>query len=163
VSLGHPSKFQRVSRLGFVRPTAAMSLIGGQPNFARCLIVSCAATLYIHFRGLLPPHGISPRAKFTLRPSLAFSRIGSVTARHSSSLRQPNFAAWYKEWNYRTLADGASYIRLGVQRSSPILVLSFFLLSSFFPRLISAVADWIRYDTIRCTIFTCAQKLTKPA
>jgi len=33
----------------------------------------------------------------TLRPSLAFSYIGSVTARHSSSGRQPNFAAWYKE------------------------------------------------------------------
>jgi len=51
----------------------------------------------IHFRGLLPPHGISPRAKFTLRQSLAFSCIGSVAARHSSSGRQPNFAAWYKE------------------------------------------------------------------
>jgi len=37
--------------------------------------------------------------KITLRPGLAFSYIGSVTARHSSSGRQPNFAAWYKEWN----------------------------------------------------------------
>jgi len=37
-SLGHPSKFQRVSNIGFV--TAAMSLTGGQPNFARCLAVS---------------------------------------------------------------------------------------------------------------------------
>jgi len=33
----------------------------------------------------LPPDGISPRAKFTLRPILAFSYIGSVTAQHSSS------------------------------------------------------------------------------
>jgi len=32
-SLGHPSNFQRVSRLGFV--TAPTSLNGGQPNFAR--------------------------------------------------------------------------------------------------------------------------------
>jgi len=31
-SLGHPSKFQRFSHLGFV--TAATSLNGGQPNFA---------------------------------------------------------------------------------------------------------------------------------
>jgi len=30
----------------------------------------------------------------TLRPSLAFSDIGSVTGRHSSSGRQPNFAAF---------------------------------------------------------------------
>ena len=50
--MGRPSKFQRVSRLGFV--TAAKSLNGSQPIFARCLAVSCAATLYIHFRRLLP-------------------------------------------------------------------------------------------------------------
>ena len=37
--------------------------------------------------GLLSPDGILPDAKFTLRPSLAFSYIGSVTARHSSSGR----------------------------------------------------------------------------
>jgi len=51
------------------------------------------------FRGALAPDGILPGAKFTLRPSLAFSYIGSVTARHSSSRHQRNFAAWYKEWN----------------------------------------------------------------
>jgi len=38
-----------------------------------------------------------PGAKFTLRPSLAFSYFGSVTARHSSSGLQPIFATWYKE------------------------------------------------------------------
>jgi len=77
-----------------------------ETNFARCL----------HFRGLLPPDGVLPGAKFTLRPSLAFSFIGSVTARHSSwssSGRQPNFSVWYKEWNYRTFAEGATCIRLG--------------------------------------------------
>jgi len=43
------------------------------------------------------------------------SYIGSVTARHFSSGRQPNFAAWCKEWNYGTFAQGATYrpIRLG--------------------------------------------------
>jgi len=51
-SSGHPSKFQRVSTLGFV--TAPTSLNGGQPNFARCLDVSWARTLYIRFCGLLP-------------------------------------------------------------------------------------------------------------
>ena len=54
---------------------------------------------YIHFRGFLLPDGILPGAKFTLCPSLAFSYIGSVTARHSSSGRRPNFAVWYKELN----------------------------------------------------------------
>ena len=45
------------------------------------------------FLAALAPNGILPAAKFTLRPSLAFSYIGSVTARHSSSGRQPNFVA----------------------------------------------------------------------
>jgi len=54
-SLGHPNKFQRVSRLGFV--TAATSLTGGQPNFAQCLAVSWAATLgpIYTFSGALAP------------------------------------------------------------------------------------------------------------
>jgi len=110
-SLGHPSKFQRVSHLVFV--TAATSLTAGQPNFAGCLAVSWAATLYIHFLVLLPPDRILPGVKFTLRPSLAFSYIRSVTVRHSSRGRQPNFAAWYKEWNYRTFAEGATCVRQG--------------------------------------------------
>ena len=38
---------------------------------------------------------MSPIAKFILLPSLALSNIGSVTARHSSSERQPNFATRY--------------------------------------------------------------------
>jgi len=91
-SLGHPSKFQRVSRLGFI--TAATSLTGGQPNFARCLIVSWAATLYINFWGLLAPDGILPSAKFTLRPNLTFSYIGSITAQHFSIRCQPNFVVF---------------------------------------------------------------------
>jgi len=63
--------------------------------------------------GALAPDGIFPSAKFTLRPCLVFSYIVSVTARHSSRGRQPNFAAWYKEWNYGTFAEGATYIQLG--------------------------------------------------
>ena len=59
----------------------------------------------------LSPSGILPAAKFTLRPSLAFSYIGSVTARHSSSGRQPNFVAWYNERNYGTSA-AVSYTHL---------------------------------------------------
>jgi len=109
--LGHPSKFQRLSRLRFV--TAAMSLNGGEPNFARCSAVSWTGTLYIHFPGFLPRNGILPRVKFTLRPSLAFSYIGNATAHHWSSEPQRTFAASYKEWNYRNFAEDATYIRLG--------------------------------------------------
>jgi len=55
-SLWHPSKFQRVSCLAFV--TAATSLNGPQPNYARCMAASCAGTLYIYiytFSGALAP------------------------------------------------------------------------------------------------------------
>jgi len=62
------------------------------------------------FSAALAPDRILPGAKFTIRPSLAFFYIGSVTAWCSSSERQPNFAAWYKEWKYGTFADGATYI-----------------------------------------------------
>jgi len=70
------SKFQRVSRFGFV--TAATSLNGRQPNFARCLAVSWAGTLCIHFWRLLPPDRILPRARLTLCPSHAFFYIDSL-------------------------------------------------------------------------------------
>ena len=43
-----------------------------------------AGSLYMHFRGLLPPDGILPGAKFTLRPSLAFSYIGTVTVGYTA-------------------------------------------------------------------------------
>jgi len=87
-SLGHPSKFQRVLHLGSV--TAATSLNKSQPNFARCLAVSWAGTLHVHFWR----YWILPRAKFTLHPpSLAHSYFGSVTAWHLSSAYEPNFVA----------------------------------------------------------------------
>jgi len=67
------------------------------------------------FLGLLPPDGILPSAQFTLRPSFAFSYIGRLAAllhgTRAAGIRQT--AAWYKEWNYRTFAEGATYIRLG--------------------------------------------------
>ena len=51
--------------------------------------------------------------QYSLCVQVLRSPIDSVTARHSSSGRQPNFAVWYKEWNYGTFAEGATYIRLG--------------------------------------------------
>jgi len=65
-------------------------------------------TIY-SFPGLLPRNGILPGVKFALRPTVALSYIVRVAARHSSSGHQPNFVAWYKEWNYGTFADGATY------------------------------------------------------
>jgi len=68
---GTPANFIRFSCLRFV--TAATSLNGNQPNFARCLAISWAGTLCIQFPGLLSCNGILPGTKFTLRPSLALS------------------------------------------------------------------------------------------
>ena len=108
----YPCKFQRVSRVGFI--TAATSLNGSHTNFARCLAVSWAAILYIHFWRLLLPGGNLTRAKLlcvqVLRSPIL---VYSVTSRHSSSVRQRNFAAWHEEWNCGTFAEGATYIRLG--------------------------------------------------
>jgi len=50
------------------------------------------------FFGLLSPNGILPGAKFTFTKSCSYL----YWQRYCTALkqwRQPNFAAWYKEWN----------------------------------------------------------------
>jgi len=76
------------------------------------LAISWAATLYIHFRGLLPTKGILPDAKFALHPSVALSYIVCITAHRSSSGREPNFVAWYTRNGIKEL----------LQRTPPIFV-----------------------------------------
>jgi len=71
------------------------------------LLSSPGLVHYIYIFGALAPYGILPAAKYTLRPSLAFSYIGIVTARYSSSKRQPNCNV------VQGIADGVTYIRLG--------------------------------------------------
>ena len=66
--------------VAYWRPTTLCTMFG---RILRCY------TTYI-FLGALAPDRILPVAKFTLRPSLAFSYIGTVTEWHSSSGRQPN-------------------------------------------------------------------------
>ena len=55
---------------------------------------------YICILGALPPDGILPGAVFTLRPSLAFSYSGSVTARHYSS-KLCGVVQGMELWNFR--------------------------------------------------------------
>jgi len=100
-------------------------------------------TLYT-FSGALFTDGILSGAKFTLRPNLAFSYIGCVTARHSSSRHQPNFAAFSRgrhlystgrpsRW---TSAHILVMVALWNRADHYIFILwfllSFFLFSSFF-------------------------------
>ena len=90
-----------------------------QPNFARCLAVSWAGTLHIHFRGLLSPNGILRGAKFTLRPILAFCDIGSVAAQHFSSGPSAKLCGVvqgmelrnFRSSSFSTQAATATYIR----------------------------------------------------
>jgi len=88
---------------------------------------------YIYIFGASCPYEILPDAKFTRCPSLAFSYIGSVTARHSSSVRQP-FVAWYTEWNYGTFTDGATYMAGRPSHWASAPVSGCLRFSSFLPR-----------------------------
>ena len=93
-SLGHPSKFQRVSVLGFV--TAPTSLNGGQPNLAPHNVWPSAGLLhYMYIFG-----GSCPITEFCqVQNSLCVQVlrspiIGSIIARHLSSGHQPNFVTF---------------------------------------------------------------------
>jgi len=69
---GTTANFNRYRVLALI-VTAATSLNRSQRNFARHLP---SPGLAHYIQGLLPPDGILPRAKLTLRPSLAFSYTG---------------------------------------------------------------------------------------
>ena len=101
-----------LASLGFV--TAPTSPNESQPNFARRLAVSCTGILYMHFWRLLPPNRIwqlqnSLCVQLLRSPKLA-ALLQCTALEH---WRQPKFAAWYKEWNYGTFAEGATYMRQG--------------------------------------------------
>jgi len=92
-SLGHPNKFQRVSRLPFV--TAAMS--------------TKLCTMFGRLMGWYTMYelsGILLGATFTLCPSLAFSHIGSVTA--CTAFMVVGVSESLRRWT-----EGATYIRQG--------------------------------------------------
>jgi len=73
---------------------------------------------------------------------------GSITARHSTCGRQPNFAARYNEWNYGTFADGAIYIRLGGHHVGHRPTFQFFPILGVF--LLSTVKTPVRMLTKIC-------------
>jgi len=104
-SFGHLNKFQRVSHLAFV----TTSLTGTNQTLHN-VSPSPGLVLYIYIFGGSCPDRILSGAKFTLRPSLAFVCLGSVTAQHSSSRHQPNFTASYKEWNYGTFTERGHHL-----------------------------------------------------
>jgi len=80
-------------------------------------LLGCSGALYIHFWGLLPSRPLTEfcQAQNSLRPSLEFSYIDSVTARHSSSGCQPNCGVveGTELRNFRSSSfstEGATYI-----------------------------------------------------
>jgi len=101
VSLGHPWNFSGFC-LGFI--TAATLLNRNWPNFARCLAVSWAGTLYIHFRGSCPVTEFcqvqnSLCIQVLRSPILAALLHGTQVVNVSQTLRR--------------CAEGATYIRQG--------------------------------------------------
>jgi len=120
------------------------------------------------------------------------SRLGSVTAQHSSSRRQPNFASLNRgrhlylagrpsRWAlahiivtvtvlWSPYVIGQTIIFLPCDFYLSFFISSFFL--SFFPRLISAAVDWISTilhtwcglsANLRCRSETCCTRLTENA
>jgi len=65
------------------------------------LAISWAGTLYVHFRGLLSRQNFARcKIHFASKSCLLLYWQHYCTA--LQQLGQPNFAAWYKEWNYGT-------------------------------------------------------------
>jgi len=99
---------QWVSHLAFV--TASM-FTGGQPNCARYLTISWAGTLYIFL-------GSCPLTEFCLVQNSLYvqvirSLILAALLHGTPAAGVSQAVAWYKEWNYGTYTEGATYIRLG--------------------------------------------------
>ena len=78
------------------------------------------------------------------------SHLGSVTARHSSSGREPNFAALNRGCHLYSVGRPS---RWALAHISSFFCLSIYL--SFFPRLISAIADWMS-TTLPHMVWLCA-------
>jgi len=53
------------------------------------------------------------RCKIHLRRPTSKSWVRQYWQRYCTALHQPNFAASYKEWNYGTFAQGATFIQQG--------------------------------------------------
>jgi len=103
-------------------------------------------TLYVHFRGFCPLTEFCPVQNSLYVQVLRSSVLSAqryCTAPSSES--QPNFASWYKEWNYGTFANGATYIplggriTLGIGPHSSLLCISFHFLSHAFLSLLFTV------------------------
>jgi len=132
ISTGFTSWLRYCSDVVYRRAEAYQTLHDVRP--------SAAATRYVMYiwGGAVAPDGISPRAKFTLRPSLALCYIGSVTAwQLPASAKLCGVVQGMELSNFRRRRHLYSAGRPSRWASAHILVLSSFL----FPRLISAVAD----------------------
>jgi len=141
ISTGFASCLRYCSDVAHQRPTKLRTIFGRLLGWY---------TIYT-FSEALAPDRILAGAKFTVCLSLAFAYIGSVTARHSSSGRQPNFSASYKEWNYGTFRRGHSAGRPSRWASAHILVTKDFLseFNSFLIILLRRIA--VRYvDAAYC-------------
>jgi len=100
---GTPGNFN-----GFrVLASLLVSFTGGQLKFARYLAASWAATLSYILGGCCRLTEFR-HVKNLLCVQVSRSPILAALLHGTPSAGQPNFAAWYKEWNYGTFAQGAT-------------------------------------------------------
>jgi len=109
-----------------------------------CLAVSWAGTLYIHFRGLLPPREFcqvqnSLCVQVLRSPILAALQHSTRVVSVSQTLQRGTRNGITELSQRAPAAFGRAAVTLGIGPHSS----SFFFLSVFFPRLISVVADWM--------------------
>ena len=141
-SLGHPCRlnFNGVSRLAFV--TTETSLTEGQPNFARYLAVSWAGTLYKFlyiFGGSCPLTEFCPVQNSLCLKDLRWYRYCTALQQQASA-KLCGVVQGMELENFRRKRHLYSAGRPSRWAPAHILVLS-----SFFPRVISPVADWMSF------------------
>jgi len=116
--LGTPANFNGFRLLAFTAPTL---LNGGQPNFARCLAVFLAGTLYIHFGGscllteFCQVQNSLCKIHFVSKSCVLLYWLCYCTALEQWASAKLCGVVAYKEWNYGTFAP-----RHFQQRAPPI-------------------------------------------
>jgi len=109
--LWHPSKFQPASRLGFVTAATSSTEVNqtlhddwpspGLAHYINILGGCCHLTEFYHVQNSLCVQ--------VLRSPILSALMHGTRAAGSAKL----CGVWYKQLNYGTLADGATYIQLG--------------------------------------------------
>ena len=114
ISIGFASCLRYCSDVAHPRPTKLCIMFGHLLGWY---------TIYTFFGGLLSRQNFARcKIHFTSKSCvLLYWQHYCTDLKQRALAKQPNFATWYKEWNYGTFADGATYIRQGGHHISILL------------------------------------------